>query len=318
VLECKATPGTTVAYKITRGSWSQSECLAHGAPSPNRLLVVPPKDTSLVVQVAGWSDLLAQTPVHTTTNSVLPLSDSVFFPHSGRFVSLRIYLPEKTRTSHMRWPLLLMTDGQNLFDQQSAFSGEWQVDESLDSMQAGMVVVGIDHAGARRLQEYNVGYHQQTGHGYGAIWLQWLSDSVLPYLRNRYPVARQRGNTWIAGSSMGGLISSWAMLLQSEHFGGAGIFSPAYQIADTFFHKKPVLRKQPAVCVWLYAGGAEADWMIPKTEQVYQAFSGATRAISFTSDVLGKNEEAAWRYRFPAFARFMLMWTQSEPFEPGK
>ncbi|MCB0627357.1 MAG: alpha/beta hydrolase, partial [Saprospiraceae bacterium] len=43
--------------------------------------------------------------------------------------------------SSERYPVLYMHDAQNLFDRQTSFSGEWQVDESLNQEDLPKLIV---------------------------------------------------------------------------------------------------------------------------------------------------------------------------------
>lgn len=56
-----------------------------------------------------------------------------------------LYLPENYATSTKKFPVIYMHDGQNLFDAKTAYAGEWQIDETLDSLKAEVIVVGIEH-----------------------------------------------------------------------------------------------------------------------------------------------------------------------------
>ena len=46
-----------------------------------------------------------------------------------------------------------MHDAQNLFDKSTAYAGEWNVDETLDSINANVIIIGIEHGNERRLDE---------------------------------------------------------------------------------------------------------------------------------------------------------------------
>lgn len=46
-----------------------------------------------------------------------------------------------------------MHDAQNLFDAKTSYSGEWNVDEKLDSLKAPVIVVGIEHGNEKRIDE---------------------------------------------------------------------------------------------------------------------------------------------------------------------
>jgi len=82
----------------------------------------------------------------------------------GNTRTLRILLPsgyEAPENRGRRYPVLYLNDGQNLFDAAtSTFTGrEWRVDETVRELTAAgrippLIVVGIDHAGAKRGHEF--------------------------------------------------------------------------------------------------------------------------------------------------------------------
>ena len=127
-----------------------------------------------------------------------------------------------------------MQDGQNLFDDFESFSGEWGVDELMDSLIAAKVkpsiIVGISN-GKNRLNEYNPYDNEKFGAGTGKAYAEFLVKDLKPYIDSAYRTLPGRESTTIAGSSMGGLISYYAALAYPEVFGRAGIFSPSFWIA---------------------------------------------------------------------------------------
>ena len=46
-----------------------------------------------------------------------------------------------------------MHDAQNLFDDTTSYSGEWNIDETLDSINAPVICIGIEHGGNKRIDE---------------------------------------------------------------------------------------------------------------------------------------------------------------------
>src|SRR6476619_5187836 len=66
-----------------------------------------------------------------------------------------VHLPAGALDSGRRYPVLYMHDGQNLFDPATSFSGEWEVDETLNAMPNACIVIGIDNGGLSRMNEYN-------------------------------------------------------------------------------------------------------------------------------------------------------------------
>jgi predicted alpha/beta superfamily hydrolase len=54
-----------------------------------------------------------------------------------------IYLPKSYANSKKKYPVIYMHDAQNLFDATTSYAGEWNVDETLDNLNAQVIVVGI-------------------------------------------------------------------------------------------------------------------------------------------------------------------------------
>ena len=62
-----------------------------------------------------------------------------------------LYLPKEYATSKKKYPVIYMHDAQNLFDTETAYAGEWNIDEKLDSLKAQVIVVGIEHGNEKRI-----------------------------------------------------------------------------------------------------------------------------------------------------------------------
>ena len=155
-----------------------------------------------------------------------------------------VWLPSTYRHSGPKHAVLYMHDGQNLFDKATAGYGmEWQVDETLDPLiRDGKVrptiVVGIWNTD-KRLREYVPAkafdalppeYMDRVRKLYGGDplsdgYLKFITAELMPQIEARYRVARGRKNTFIMGSSMGALISLYAINEYPQLFAGAGMVS---------------------------------------------------------------------------------------------
>lgn len=92
------------------------------------------------------------------------------------------YLSEKTK----KYPVLYMHDGQNLFDNSTAFAGEWNVDETLDSLKLPLIVVGIDNGGEKRIDELTPYRHEKYGGGKADVYLDFIVNKVKPKIEASY------------------------------------------------------------------------------------------------------------------------------------
>lgn len=154
-----------------------------------------------------------------------------------------VWTPPGYETSDETYPVLYMHDGQNLFDASSAYSGEWGVDEHLVRLiQTGQVrapiVVGVWNTDLR-LREYvpsdliealpsDMARDLQSiyqGSSLSQGYLAFLVQELKPFIDRAYRTRPGRGDTLIAGSSMGGLISMYAVLKHPEVFSAAGCLS---------------------------------------------------------------------------------------------
>ena len=102
--------------------------------------------------------LFAQKKETTANKNVSVIDTSFLIPQLNRHRRIWIYLPAGYFMSKKKYPVIYMHDGQNVFDEKTAFSGEWGVDEALDTLELLLkesIIVGIDNGGEKRINEYN-------------------------------------------------------------------------------------------------------------------------------------------------------------------
>jgi len=146
-----------------------------------------------------------------------------------------LYLPKDYATSTKKYPVIYMHDAQNLFDAKSSFMGEWNIDEKLDSLNAQVIVVGIENGGDKRIEELTPYAHAKHGGGKADSYLDFIVKTLKPQIDQKYRTKTNAKNTTIFGSSLGGLVSYYALLKYPEVFGKAGVFSPSF-----WFNRKEI------------------------------------------------------------------------------
>ncbi|HET7234691.1 MAG TPA: alpha/beta hydrolase-fold protein [Longimicrobium sp.] len=227
-----------IEFKFTLGSWERVEVDSAGGSVNNRHFIIP--QTGAVTwtgTVAGWQDPRKIPARKSTRRPTVTVLDTAFpIPQLHRTRRVWVYLPPDYASSSKRYPVLYMHDGQNVFDDSTSGFGEWGVDETLDSLYAagdpGIIVVAVDHGGAKRLDEYSPFINPRHGGGEGDAYVDFLARTLKPFIDRRYRTRPGRLSTGVAGSSMGGLISLYAALKYPDVFGRAGIFSPALWFSD--------------------------------------------------------------------------------------
>jgi len=297
-------------FKITRGSWDKSEAKKGGGTLPNRKLTVA-KDDLVHVSVAEWADRFEARPVvHSASRQVRIIDTAFLIPQLKRVRRIWVYLPEEyPADKSTKYPVLYMHDGQNLFDDATAYSGEWGIDEFLDSTTLRKcIVVGIDHGGTKRLNEYNPYSSEKFGVGEGDRYLEFLVRTLKPYIDKNFQTLRDKSNTFVAGSSMGGLISMYALLRYPTVFGGAGVFSPAFWITgDSIANEIKSRGSKVNSKIYFYAGKLEGESMVPDMLAAYESMKSLSKSkmVRIVNEA-GTHSEKAWRSEFPKFYEWMI------------
>jgi predicted alpha/beta superfamily hydrolase len=303
-------PAGTYEYKITRGSWKDVECGVNGTGWGNRELTIS-GDETITINIAAWKDNFPEKIIQSTVSKNVIVMDTAFYmPRLQRKRRILIYLPEGYTASKNRYPVLYMHDGQNLFDEKTSFAGEWGVDEFMDSVKnKKMIVVAIDNGGKQRTNEYSpydfslIPDLQKINKGEGKEYAGFLVKTLKPFIDKKFRTLKDKNNTLIAGSSMGGLISLYAVLTYPDVFGGAGIFSPSVWICRKQLLEGIKLNgKKVNTKIYFYCGKKESTEMVPDMLRAFQQLAAVSKSkmITVIRDD-GKHNEPAWRKEFPAF-----------------
>ena len=300
-------------YKITRGSWEKVETQSDGAGIQNRELKLS-KDTVINIEVKGWSDdFKTKIPVrtHSASKNVSIIDTAFFMPQLKRYRRIWIYLPPGYATSKKHYGVLYMNDGQNLFDNATSYAGEWNVDEFLDYIfflhQNEFIVIGVDNGLAKRMSEYNPYRFQQYDKPEGDDYVDFLVKTLKPFIDKHYRTKKSRENTYIAGSSMAGVISLYAVLKYPGIFGGAGIFSPAFWTASGIDADVVARSRKMRSRLFFYAGEKEGSTVISDMKKIERDIqSESSSSLKEILDVEASHNEAAWRRYFPEFYRWVI------------
>jgi len=165
---------------------------------------------------------------------------------------VEVWLPEGF-SRKKRYAVLYMHDGQMLFDANTTWNHQsWDVDDvTARLLKEGkikdVIIVGINNGGKTRHIDYfpqkpyeSLSQEQKdtidkkmNGSGKSVIvfkpnsdnYLKFIVSELKPFIDKKYPVFKDRDHTFIAGSSMGGLISMYAICEYPDIFGGAACLS---------------------------------------------------------------------------------------------
>ena len=299
-------------FKFTRGNWGSAEVNTKGSGIENRLLKLS-SDTTVEYVIEGWQDDFPQAAKQHTASAHVHILDTAFFiPQLNRTRRIWIYLPEgyTAEKNKKRYPVLYMHDGQNLFDEFTAGYGEWGVDECLDSMisqgKPACIVVGID-CGPKRMNEYNPYDFVKFGEGEGDKYVDFLVKTLKPFIDKHYRTSLKKENTIIAGSSMGGLISYYAMLTYPKIFGKAGVFSPAFWTAPAIKKLTDSAGYKINGKLFFYIGELEGGTYVNDMKEVAEKMGKNSDAIIYSViDPYSRHNEQAWRKWFAEFYHWIF------------
>lgn len=168
--------------------------------------------------------------------------------------TIDIWLPPDYQVnSKAKYPVIYVQDGQNLFDPKKSFKGvDWGIDETMTELIAAnrvkpAIIVGIWNT-AKRYPEYNPqkpaetyvaskpenleAYLAKYGESIADTYLKFIVTELKPTIDKEYRTLADAANTFIMGSSMGGLISAYAVCEYPNVFGGAGCLSTHWVCAE--------------------------------------------------------------------------------------
>ncbi|ABG40856.1 putative esterase [Paraglaciecola sp. T6c] len=249
--------------------------------------------------LSGCGEVI-QRPTSAASNvSVLPYP--FLIPELDRQRTVRLYLPPNYEHETQSYPVIYMHDGQNLFDNATAYAEEWGVDESLNALAKTsgrkFIVVAIDNGGDFRMNELSPWANKRFGEAQGKAYMQLIVDVVKPYIDNNYRTKVDVKNTAMMGSSMGGLITHYAIHNYPDVFGKAAIFSPSYWYSQDVFSDTRLHRSKDSARLYVLYGSNEGDGMIADTDKMQRLIKeqGHPREnMQFVSIAGGQHNEQLW------------------------
>ena len=279
-------------------------------------------DHSLQVTIDGWMGEPARQQVQSTLTGDIRFFPAFDMPQLSRKGDIAVFLPPSyTATDEKRYPVLYMLDGQNIFDESTSYSNEWQIDEALSDMFAHqqlkeLIVVAVPN-GPRRWQEYNpwdyLDNQNASQVGEGPRTLAFIKQTLKPFIDGKFRTRPETQNTGLAGSSLGGMMAIYAALAHGETFGFVAAFSPSLGVQN--LQGKPALlngvienKTVSSSRFYLDMGKIEYTGYEP-FENLHQALLDVgipDEQIKVVKDDKGRHCELDWARRFPAAIKWLI------------
>ncbi len=232
-----------------------------------------------------------------------------------------VYLPPKAETHPgTRFPVLYMFDGHNVFfDADATYGKSWGMKEYLEETGTPLIVAAVEcshGANGERLSEYSPFDFRAREFGElpgrGRETMEWFVNSFKPHIDSRYPTMPDREHTFIAGSSMGGLMSLYAVTEYNSVFSKAAALSPSVLVApselDRLLRSAPL---EPGTVVYMDYGSQEMKHL-PGAVLARRFAKVASilieRGVFVTARIVpgGEHREASWERQIPFFINTLL------------
>jgi predicted alpha/beta superfamily hydrolase len=298
--------GTPVRYHVTGGRWRAVEGNAAGREIPPRT-VIHHRLLTVSVTVAGWGRGAVR--YH-------PDFESKLLPHAR---PLAVALPPGYDLHpDRRYPAFYLHDGQNLFDDATAFGGTaWGCDETADRLaRTGeiepVILVGVGNSPAR-LDEYGP---KRTGRKRGPDvareYARFLVGGVKPFIDAAYRTLPDRRHTAVGGSSMGGLISLYLCRWHPDVFGACAAMSPSLWWDREYYLRSVADHPPRGVKLWLDMGGREGGTPagmranVRRAARLAAALDGLGCDYRYEEFPDAGHNEAAWGGRFDRVLRHLF------------
>lgn len=233
--------------------------------------------------------------------------------------SAYIYLPESYfHDAEKRYPVLYMFDGHNVFfDSDATYGKSWGMKEYMDFTDTQLIIVAVEcnHSPNNgRLVEYSPFSFRDprlgTIIGKGSITMNWMIHTLKKDIDARYRTLSDREHTFIAGSSMGGLMSLYAVMAYNQVFSRAAALSPSIW-TNTKEVDRMILtaRLEPGTVVYMDYGSNEMRFH-PVMERQYKRTMDLLmdKHVFLTSRIVpgGDHCEASWERQIPFFLNTLM------------
>lgn len=223
-----------------------------------------------------------------------------------------VYLPASYQNEpQRRYPVLYMFDGHNVFfDSHATYGKSWGMGEYLDRTGAPLIVAAVecnhDPDGGRLMEYSPYDFHDRVFgdiRGRGRETMEWMIGQFKPAIDAGYRTLPDRLHTFIGGSSMGGLMSLYALMAYNEVFSRAAALSPSLWVAPDALRR--LIRTAPLRrnTVLYMDYGAREMGNHPRMAAGFAAACDALldRRVLLTARIVpgGEHSEASWERQLP-------------------
>ena len=230
-----------------------------------------------------------------------------------------VYVPDEFEENpDARYPVLYMFDGHNVFfDEDATYGKSWGMKDFVEGTGLPMIIAAVEcnHSPRNgRRCEYSPFTVQvpELGHirGRGRTTMEWMVNTFKPFIDRAFPTIPDREHTFIAGSSMGGLMSLYAVTAYNHVFSRAAALSPSVWFAtrqlDRLLCQSHI---GPDTVVYMDYGSRELPFHPNMKRQFARVASRLLeRGVMLDCRIVpgGNHNEASWEAQIPFFMNTLL------------
>ncbi|MDY3918925.1 MAG: alpha/beta hydrolase-fold protein [Candidatus Limivivens sp.] len=230
-----------------------------------------------------------------------------------------LYLPESYEwDQNRRYPVLYMFDGHNVFfDSHATYGKSWGMKEYMDYTRTQLIIAAVEcnHSPDNgRLREYSPFSFQDPKlgkiTGQGQETMEWLIHTFKKEIDQNFRTMPEREHTFIAGSSMGGLMSLYAVLEYNQVFSRAAALSPSIWIAtDKIRNMIARAEIEPDTVIYMDYGSREIKFHANMRQQFKNTASQLLdRQVLLDCRIVpgGNHCEESWEKQIPFFMNTLM------------
>lgn len=231
-----------------------------------------------------------------------------------------IYLPESYQEEpQRRYPVLYMFDGHNVFfDEDATYGKSWGMYDYMNCTGTQMIIAAVecnDSPDNGRLREYSPFsfFEQEVGFikGLGRTTMNWMVHTFKPMIDENYRTLPFRETTFIAGSSMGGLMSLYALLKYNQYFSRAAALSPSlWTNSQKVMNMIRSAKIAPDTVLYMDYGEFEFMNHNAQMRTDFARVSALLMIKGIKTDIRvipgGTHTEASWEKQIPFFMKTLL------------
>ena len=223
-----------------------------------------------------------------------------------------VYLPTSyEKDNEKRYPVLYMFDGHNVFfDSDATYGKSWGMGEYMDYTDTEMIIAAVEcntAPGNSRLSEYSTFSFSDSRFGKvtgrGKKTMEWFVKVFKPEIDSSYRTLTGREDTFIAGSSIGWLMSLYAVLKYNKYFSAAAALSPSiWTNREKIFELIEKTRIRKGTKIYMDYGSQE----LKNHKDMLENFSDMTselmkKGVFVSSRIVpnGTHSEASWEMQVP-------------------